>query len=84
MRDPAPKPKPSDLRRYQSATDRHLLIGFFILLVVVGGGLIYLFYGLGGLSTGLLCILGGALLAGLVVLVTQGFEWLSRWLDNRD
>lgn len=84
MPEPAKKPQPTDLRRYQTATDRNLLVGFFGLLFLVGGALIYLFYGLGGLGTGLLCMLGGALLAGLVVLVTQGFEWLSRWLDNRD
>lgn len=75
---------PTDLRRYQLITDRNLLIGFFVVLFVVGGALIYLFYGLGGLSTGLLCMLGGALLAGVVVLVVFGFEWLGRWLEERD
>lgn len=75
---------PTDLRRYQLITDRNLLIGFFIVLFVVGGALIYLFYGLGGLSTGLLCMLGGAALAGVVVIVVFGFEWVSRWLENRD
>lgn len=78
-----PDKKPTDLRRYQTATDRNLLIGFFIVLFLVGGGLIYLFYGVGGLSTGLLCMIGGAVLAGVVVLVAFGFEWLSKWLDNR-
>jgi hypothetical protein len=76
--------KPTDLRRYQTATDRNLLVGFFIVLFLVGGGLIYLFYGVGGLSTGLLCMVGGAVLAGVVVLVAFGFEWLSKWLDNRE
>lgn len=78
------KKKPTDLRRYQFITDRNLLIGFFVLLFVVGGGLIYLFYGAGGLSTGLLCMLAGALLAGVIVLVVFGFEWLSRWLEDRE
>ncbi|MCS6910883.1 MAG: hypothetical protein NZM11_10025 [Anaerolineales bacterium] len=54
---------PTDLRRYRLITDRNLLIGFFVLLFVVGGTLIYLFYGLGGLSTSPRCMLGGALLA---------------------
>jgi hypothetical protein len=76
--------KPTDLRRYQTATDRNLLVGFFIVLFLVGGGLIFLFYGVGGLSTGLLCMVGGAVLAGVVVLVAFGFEWLSKWLDNRE
>lgn len=76
--------KPTDLRRYQITTDRNLLIGFFVLLFLVGGGLIYVFYGVGGLSMGLLCMLGGALVAAALVLVVFGFEWLSRWLENRD
>lgn len=84
MPDPEQPRRPTDLRRHQRITDRNLLIGFFVLLFLVGGGLIYLFYGAGGLSTGLLCMLAAALLAGLVVLVTQAFEWLSRWLDTRD
>lgn len=84
MTDPRRPSAPTDLRRYQRATDRNLLIGFFLLLFGVGGTLIYIFYGPGGLLTGLACMAGGAALAGVVVLVTQGFEWLSRWLDNRD
>jgi hypothetical protein len=27
---------------------------------------------------------GGAALAGVVVLVVFGFEWVSRWLEERD
>lgn len=77
-------PKPTDLRRYQRDTDRNLLIGFFLLLFGVGGGLILHFYGVGGLATGLSCMAGGAAVAGLVVLVVNGLEWLSRWLDSRD
>jgi hypothetical protein len=79
-----PAPRPTNLRRFRSTTDRNLLIGFFVVLFVVGGGLIYLFYDWGGLATGLLCMFGGALVAGGVVLVAFGFEWVSNWLDNRD
>jgi hypothetical protein len=82
---PSQKPRPpTDLRRHQRETDRNLLIGFFLLLFGVGGGLILYFYGPGGLATGLACMAGGAVVAGLVVLVVNGLEWLSRWLDNRD
>ncbi|MGQ0604975.1 MAG: hypothetical protein ACT4QE_25120 [Anaerolineales bacterium] len=77
-------PKPTDLRRFRSATERNLLIGFFVMLFLVGGGLIYLFYGWGGLATGLLCMVGGALVAGGVVFVAFGFEWVSNWLDRQD
>ncbi len=81
--EPKP-PKPTDLRRHRTATDRHLLIGFFIVLFSVGGGLIALFYGAGAAALGVLCMGLGALLAALVILVVLGFEWLSNWLENRD
>jgi hypothetical protein len=82
---PSDKPsKPTDLRRFRNATDRNLLIGFFIVLFVVGGGLIYIFYGPGGLLTGLVCMFGGAVVAGGVVLVTFGFDWVSQWLEDRE
>lgn len=84
MPDADKPPRPTDLRRYRTLTDRNLLIGFFAVLFIVGGGLILLFYGPGGLTTGLLCMGGGAIIAGLLVLVTFGFEWLSRWLEDRE
>jgi hypothetical protein len=34
-------------------------VGFFVLLLLVGDGLIYIIYGPGAAVTGLLCILGG-------------------------
>jgi hypothetical protein len=75
---------PSDLRRYESQTTRNLVIGFFGLLFVVGGGLILLFYGPLGLGAGVLCIGAGAALFGLVLLVTYGFGWVADWIERRD
>jgi hypothetical protein len=72
------------LRRHRTTTDRNLLIGFFVVLFVVGGGLIAWFYGTGAAVLGLLCMGLGALLAALVILVVFSFEWLSNWLENRD
>ncbi|HRF49380.1 MAG TPA: hypothetical protein PLC98_17245 [Anaerolineales bacterium] len=74
---------PSDLRRYESQTTRNLVIGFFGLLFVVGGGLILLFYGPLGLGAGVLCIGAGAALFGLVLLVTYGFGWVADWIERR-
>lgn len=79
---PSSKP-PSDLRRYESQTTRNLVIGFFGLLFVVGGGLILLFYGPLGLGAGVLCIGAGAALFGLVLLVTYGFGWVADWIERR-
>jgi hypothetical protein len=76
--------KPTDLRGHRAATDRNVLIGFFALLLLVGGGLILLLYGPGAMATGVTCMVGGAIMAGMVLLVVFGFEWLANWLEKRD
>jgi hypothetical protein len=48
-----------DLRKYARQTNVRLIIGGFILVFVVGIGLIYLFYGQGAALTGLLCLVVG-------------------------
>ncbi len=62
-----------DPRRFVRTTEGQLVIGFFVILYVVGGALIWFYYGLGGAIAGWLCITGGLLffflLYGLVSLV---------------
>ena len=48
-----------DLRKYAKNTTIRSVIGFLILLFVVGDGLIYFIYGPSAALTGLLCIFGG-------------------------
>jgi hypothetical protein len=48
-----------DLRKYGRQTNRRLLAGFIILLLLIGDGLIYLIYGPGAAISGLLCIFAG-------------------------
>ncbi len=79
-----PAREPTDLRRHRAVTDRNLLLGFFVVLLVVGGALIYLFYGGAAMASGLACIGAAAALAGLVALVMLGLGRLSQWLDNHD
>ena len=67
-----------DLRKYARSTNARLLIGMFLLLFVVGLGLIYIFYGRGGLVTGLLCMLGGLSPVVLIMLVLWGMDWLVK------
>lgn len=67
-----------DLRKFARQTNVRLLIGMFLLLFVVGLGLIYAFYGKGGLLTGFLCMLGGLSPVVLIVLVLWGMEWLVK------
>jgi hypothetical protein len=73
----------SELRRHEARTQRNLVLGFFGLLFLVGGGLILWIYGPLALGTGLVCMIGGAMLFGLVMLVTLSFGWISAWLDRR-
>lgn len=48
-----------DLRKYAQSTNFRLILGFVILLLLVGDGLIYLIYGQGAAVMGLICIVGG-------------------------
>ncbi len=70
-----------DLRRFARQTNVQLLIGMFLLLFGVGLGLIYVFYGIGGVVTGLLCMLGGLAPVLLIALILWGMEW---WVKRND
>lgn len=48
-----------DLRKYARQTNTRLAIGFLILLLVIGDGLIYIFFGRNAAIMGLICILAG-------------------------
>ena len=61
-----------DLRKYAKQTNMQLIIGLFVLLVTVGLGLIFLFWGAGAAVTGLICV-GVALVPVLAVL---GVVWI--------
>ena len=58
-----------DLRKYARSTNIRLAVGFVLLLIFVGDGLIYLIYGQGAAVLGLMCILGGLVPIGLIVLI---------------
>jgi len=76
--------EPTDTRRHRTVTDRNLLIGFFVVLVLAGGALILWFYGGAAGVLGIVCLLGFAALASVVMLVMTGLEKISEWLDNRN
>ncbi|MDX9851467.1 MAG: hypothetical protein RBT01_13240 [Anaerolineaceae bacterium] len=63
-----------DLKKYTSQTNVQLIIGGFVLLFVVGLGLIAIFYGTGAALVGLLCLLGGLVPIGLVALLLFGLD----------
>ena len=67
-----------DLRRYARQTNVRLLIGFFVLLFLVGDGLIYWIYGREAAVLGLICILAGTLPLVLIALLLFGIEWFVK------
>ncbi len=65
-----------DLRRYSRRTSINLFVGFILILLVGGGGLVVLIYGARALPTFLLCLGAGLaplLLIGLALLAMQWF-----------
>ncbi len=67
-----------DLRKYARQTNVRLIAGALLLLFVVGDGLIYLVYGPGAASLGLLCLLAGLVPVILTVLAILLLDWIAR------
>ncbi len=71
-----------DLRRYARQTNARLFIGFLVLLVLVGDGLIFIVYGREAALLGLACIALGLAPLLLIALILWGIEWLSKRLGH--
>ncbi|MCI0521550.1 MAG: hypothetical protein L0Z70_15000 [Chloroflexi bacterium] len=69
---------PGDLRRYARQTNARLLVGFLLILFLLGDGLIYLFYGREAAWMGLICLLLGLAPAALVWLLLWILEWVVK------
>ena len=65
-----------DLRRYSRQTIQRLIAGGLMLLIGVGGILIYWIYGIGAAFLGVLCIFIGLLPIGLILLILGIMEWI--------
>ena len=61
MTDKPPANRPTNLRELQRRTERNLIIGGVVILFVIGGGLIWLLYGVDQALMAELCM--GGLLA---------------------
>ncbi len=70
---------PTDYRRMRKQYERQLLVGGIFLLVVVGGGLIGLFFGFGEMLAALPCLLSGA---GALLGLYLFFALLGRWAER--
>ncbi|HWR66585.1 MAG TPA: hypothetical protein VN364_10735 [Bellilinea sp.] len=65
-----------DLRLYSRQTIQRLIAGGLMLLIGVGGILIYWIYGIGAAFLGVLCIFIGLLPIGLILLILGIMEWI--------
>lgn len=67
-----------DLRDYAKQTDRRLIIGALLILFIVGGGLIWWFYGTGAAGLGVTCLMAGLAPVVLIVAVFYAAEWIIK------
>jgi hypothetical protein len=78
-----PPPPERDLPRHHRRTDRWLVIGFFAILLLVGGGLIAANYGWRGFLGGILSIVACSVaLVGLGGLLWALLSWAGRWAEG--
>ncbi len=67
-----------DLRKYSRETNVRLALGAFILLFVLGVGLIWAIYGQGAAGMGLVCLLAAVVPIILILGVFLGIEWILK------
>jgi len=72
-----------DLREYAKQTNVRLGVGAFLVLFIVGIGLIYFIYGPGAAVMGALCLLAGLTPILLIVLSLAILDWIQK-RANRD
>lgn len=67
-----------DLREYAKQSNIRLALGAFILLFVVGVGLIWLIYGEGAAGLGFACLLAALFPVILILFVFLAIEWILK------
>ena len=67
-----------DLRKYAKQTNVRIGVGAFLLLLVVGTGLIYLVYGSGAAVGGLLCLGAAAIPIALIFISLELMDWIQK------
>lgn len=77
---PSPR-RPMNVRGHRRQTERHLIVGGFVIMFLVGGGLIWHFYGAGAVLMAWFFMGGGvALFAGLYAIL----KLMERWSRGGD
>ena len=67
-----------DLRKYVKETNVRILIGAFLLLFIIGIGLIWLIYGFGAAVSAFLCLLGAFVPIALIFIALYGLDWIVK------
>jgi uncharacterized SAM-binding protein YcdF (DUF218 family) len=67
-----------DLRQYAKQTNIRLIIGFILVLMIVGDGLILLFYGKGAAIMGIICIFAVLFPVVLIMIALWLIDWIAR------
>jgi hypothetical protein len=70
-----------DLRQFARQTNIRLIIGFLLLLFIIGDGLIYLFYGRPAALMGVICLLAGLSPVVLIMMALWFIDWIVRRND---
>ncbi len=73
-----PLRRPTDRRRHAAITERNLILGGFGLALLVGGLLIWRFWGVGAAALGMVCMGGILSLFALLWLVLKLMEIAGR------
>ena len=67
-----------DLRKYAKDTNARLIFGAFVSLFIIGIGLIWWIYGAGAAGMGFVCLLGGLVPIGLILLLFYLSDWILK------
>lgn len=70
---------PTNSRAIRRRTDRALVVAVVLILVIVGGALIYLIWGLAAFVTGMPCLLGAA---AVITVLWLFFALIDRFLGE--
>lgn len=68
----------NDLRKYARQTNARLLMGFILILFLIGDGLIFLIYGKNAAILGALCLVAGLAPLLLIWLILLAMEWFVK------
>ena len=71
--------RPFSPQQHRRQTRARLILGGMLVLLIVGGGLVWLFYGRTAALTAALCLLGAAAVMALLWLI---LALLERWVKD--